>query len=221
MRLARASIVFLVLATAVLGQSQEYVISTIAGGAPPLTPVLGSDTACGPVPGCSGFLGDGGPATSAGLNYPQGLAVDTAGDIFIADSQDHRIRRVTPGEIITTVVGSSPVPGKGGFSGDDGPALDAQLNYPTDVAVDGDGNLYIADSENQRIRKVSPDGIISTIAGNGTPGYSGDHGPATRASLCFPSALAVDSAGNIYVADGGNNAIRILRPVPHRGANRN
>ncbi len=142
--------------------------------------------------------------------------MDAAGNIFIADSQDQRIRKVTPGGIITTVAGSSPLPGQGGFSGDDGPAVDAQLNYPVDVAVDGAGNLYIAHYENQRIRRVSPDGIIRTIAGNGTLGYSGDGGPATRASLCFPSALAVDGAGNIYVADSCNNAIRILRPTTGR-----
>jgi len=168
--------------------------------------------ACGIYP-CSGFLGDGGPATSAGLSGAQGVAVDATGNVFIADSQDHRIRKVTPGGTITTVAGSSPLPGKGGFSGDGGPAVDAQLNYPTDVAVDGAGNLYIDDYENQRIRRVSPDGVISTIAGNGAPGYSGDGGPATRASLCFPSALAVDGAGNIYVADSCNNAIRVLRPI--------
>ena len=162
---------------------------------------------------CAGFLGDGGPATNAGVNGPQGLTVDAAGNIFIADSQNHRIRKVTPGGIITTVAGSSPLPGPGGFSGDGGPAVNAQLNYPVDVAVDRTGNLYIADYENQRIRRVSPDGIISTIAGNGTGGYSGDGGPATTASLCYPSALAVDGAGNIYVADSCNNAIRILRPI--------
>jgi sugar lactone lactonase YvrE len=167
-------------------------------------------------------LGDGGPATSAQLNSPGGVAVDAAGNIFIADSQDHRIRKVTPGGNITTVAGSSPFvvgnsPGvqgfQGGFSGDGGPAVNAELNYPVDVAVDRGGNLYIADYENQRIRRVSPDGIISTIAGNGTPGYSGDGGPATSASLTRPSALAVDAAGNIYVADGGNNAIRVLKPA--------
>jgi sugar lactone lactonase YvrE len=170
--------------------------------------------ACGIYP-CSGFLGDGGPATSAELSGAQGVAVDAAGNIFIADSQDHRIRKVTPDGIITTVAGNSPLPGPGGFSGDGGPAVDAQLNYPIDVAVDGTGNLYIADYENQRIRRVSPDGIINTIAGNGTPGYSGDGGPATSASLTRPSALAVDGAGNIYVVD--NAAIRVLRPVPPHG----
>ena len=188
--------------------------------------IAGSDSACGPYDGCSGFLGDGGPATSAQLNNPGGLAVDAARNIFIADSQNHRVRKVTPNGIITTVAGNSPFimgnsPGappyfyfQGGFSGDDGPAVNAQLKDPVDVAVDRAGNLYIADYGNNRIRRVSPDGIITTIAGNGTAGYSGDGGLATRASLSGPTALALDRAGNIYVADEGNNAIRILRPAP-------
>ncbi|HKE22335.1 MAG TPA: hypothetical protein VKB88_08090 [Bryobacteraceae bacterium] len=179
--------------------------------------VAGSDVSGGP-----GLLGDGGPATGAQLSNPQGVAVDNAGNIFIADSQDHRIRKATPGGTITTVAGNSPPiagnPGgplyfHGGFSGDGGPAVDAQLYYPTDVAVDYSGNLYLADYENNRIRWVSPDGIITTIAGNGAQGYSGDGGPATGASLSLPSSLAVDGAGNIYVADSGNGAIRILKPV--------
>jgi sugar lactone lactonase YvrE len=172
--------------------------------------------------GASGSLGDGGPATSALLMGPQGVAVDSAGNIFIADSGDHRIRKITPDGIITTVAGNSPLPSypagavQGGFSGDGGPAVNAQLNYPIDVAVDGAGNLYIADYENHRIRKISPDGIITTIAGDGTAGYSGDGGPAIRASIGGEGmmALAVDGAGNVYVADQTNNAIRILRPVP-------
>lgn len=154
---------------------------------------------------------------SAQLARPSGVAVDEAGNLFIADSQDHRIRKVTPDGIIATVAGNSPLPGPGGFSGDGGPAVNAQLNYPIDVAVDRAGNLYIADYSNNRIRRVSPDGIISTIAGNDTQGYSGDGGPATRASLWWPRALTVDGAGNIYVADSGNDAIRVLRPVdPHK-----
>jgi sugar lactone lactonase YvrE len=199
---------------AVAEVSPRGTIRRVAGGA---------NTGCDTDNGCSGFLGDGGPATSAQLNNPGGLAVDAAGNIFIADSQDHRIRKVTPDGIITTVAGSSSFvagnsPGaqgffQGGFSGDGGPAVNAQLYFPSDITVDGTGNLYIADYDNQRIRRVSPDGIISTIAGNGTPGYSGDGGPATSASLWWPSALAVDGAGNIYVADSGNNAVRVLRPV--------
>ena len=153
---------------------------------------------------------------SAQLARPSGVAVDEAGNLFIAESQDHRIRKVTPDGIITTVAGNSPLPGPGGFSGDGGPAVNAQLNYPIDVAVDRAGNLYIADYSNHRIRRVSPDGIISTIAGNGTRGYSGDGGPATRASLWWPRALAMDGAGDIYVADSGNNAIRVLQPARRR-----
>jgi sugar lactone lactonase YvrE len=181
--------------------------------------VAGGNTGCGAYNGCSGLLGDGGAATSAQLVGPQGVAVDTTGNIFIADTYDHRIRKVTPDGIITTIAGNSPTgayPGdaQGGFSGDGGPAIDAQLSFPVDVAVDGAGNVYIADSGNNRIRKVSPDGIIRTIAGNGAQTYSGDGGPAIRASLST-RALAVDSAGNVYVADTENNAIRVLRPVSH------
>jgi hypothetical protein len=198
----------------------SYAVAEVSPGGTIRRVAGGADAGCVTNNSCSGLLGDGGPATSAQLNYPQGLAVDVAGNIFIADSQDHRIRKVTPDGIITTVAGSSPLPGKGGFSGDGGPAVDAQLNYPVDVAVDGAGNLYIADYGNNRIRKVSPDGTISTIAGDGTQGYSGDGGLATNASLWYPSALAVDDAGDIYVVDSANNAIRILRPLPPSSASR-
>jgi NHL repeat len=197
-----------------------YAIAEISPGGTIHTVAGAANDGCGTYNGCSGFLGDGGPAVGARLVGPQGVAVDTGGNIFIADTNDNRIRKVTPDGIITTVAGNSPAgpnPGiQGGFSGDGGPAIDAQLSFPTDVAVDGAGNFYIADYGNNRIRKVSQEGIITTIAGNGIQGYSGDGGPATRASLSEPSALAVDSAGNIYVADTGNNAIRVLRPVDRR-----
>ena len=168
--------------------------------------------------GENAFSGDGGPATSAQLASPEGVAVDGAGNVFIADYANDRIRRVSADGIITTTAGSGtpgPYPGNSGFSGDGGPATSAQLTFPSGVAMDRAGNLLIADYGNNRIRKVTPDGIITTIAGDGTGGYSGDGGPATKASL-WGSSLAVDTAGNVYVADGGN-AIRILRPVPtHR-----
>ena len=171
--------------------------------------------------GTYGFSGDGGSAASAQLSYTYsgGVALDSAGNLFIADSPNNRIRKVTPDGTITTIAGSGPTNptgrSPGGFSGDGGPATSAQLADPEGVAVDDAGNIFIADSGNNRIRKVSADGIITTIAGDGAGGYSGDGGPATRASL-WGNSLAVDTAGNVYVADAGN-AIRILRPVPmHR-----
>ena len=146
--------------------------------------------------------GDNGPATSAGLLFPSGVAVDAAGNLYIADGGNNRVRKVTNG-VITTVAGN----GTQGFSGDNGPAASAQLNGPTDVGVDAVGNLYITDSQNIRIRKVS-NGVITTVAGNGTQGYSGDNGPATSAQLYYPQGVAVDAAGNLYIADHGNSRIR-------------
>jgi len=156
-----------------------------------------------------GFSGDGGPASSAQLGAPFSVAVDSVGNLFIPDYGGHRIRKVSTSGIITTVAGN----GTAGFSGDGGPATSAQLNAPTDVAVDGAGNLFIADDVNRRVRKVSPSGIITTVAGNGTQGFSGDGGPATDAALYFPSGVAVDRSGNVYVADGSANVVRVLRPT--------
>jgi sugar lactone lactonase YvrE len=143
---------------------------------------------------------------TAQLAYPLGVAVSGAGNLFVADAGSNRIRKVAPDGTITTIAGN----GTKGFSGDGGPATEAQLE-PQGVAVDGTGNLFIADFVNNRIRKVSPDGIITTIAGDGSPGYSGDGGAATDASIGAPFSVAADSAGNVYFTT--NNAIRVLRPV--------
>jgi sugar lactone lactonase YvrE len=165
------------------------VITTVAGS----LPVYPAGPGVGPL---SGDNGDNGPATSALLSDPEGVAVDSAGNLYIAETANSRVRKVSNG-VITTVAGN----GTEGFSGDNGPAISAQLNGPQGVAVDSAGNLYIADKGNSRIRKVS-NGVITTVAGNGTPGYSGDNGPATGAQLAGPWGVAVDSTGNLYIADG-------------------
>jgi uncharacterized protein (TIGR03437 family) len=158
-----------------------------------------------------GYSGDGGPATSAELYNPEGVAVDAVGNIYIADSFNNVIRKVTVATgIITTVAGISQITGVGGFAGDGGLATHALLNYPEGIAVDSSGNLYIADSFNNRIRVVTVSGFINTIAGNGSAFYGGDGGPASAAQLFGPSGLALDGSGNIYVADTQNNVIRLL-----------
>ncbi|MFL6448655.1 MAG: Ig-like domain repeat protein [Bryobacteraceae bacterium] len=159
--------------------------------------------------GSYGFSGDGGPATSARLEGPSAVAVDGSGNLYIADG--NRIRKVSASTgVITTVAGN----GSSGYSGDGGPATSASLFYPRGVAVDGSGNIYIADEDNNRIRKVSAGtGVITTVAGNGSDGFSGDGGPATSASLEGPSAVAVDGSGNLYIADWGNQRVR---KVDHR-----
>jgi uncharacterized protein (TIGR03437 family) len=159
--------------------------------------------------GAAGFSGDGGPATSATLYSPDGVAVDAGGDIFIADPLNNRIRKVTPAGTISTLAGS----GTAGFNGDGGPATSAELNSPEGVAVDGAGDVFIADTHNLRIRKVTPAGTISTVAGSGTQGFSGDGGPATSAELNYPSGIAVDGSGNLFIADSGNQRIRKLTPI--------
>ena len=153
-----------------------------------------------------GFAGDGGPATSATFSDLAGLAVDNAGNLYIADGAGFRIRRVAPNGIITTVAGT----GTAGYSGDNGPAISAQLDFPFGIAVDGSGNLYIADSQNHRIRKVSVGGTITTVAGEGNSGFSGDNGPAAAAQLNYPTGVATDSAGNLYIADRFNSRIRMV-----------
>ena len=206
-------------------ESVSYTIQTVAG---------------------SGEVGDGGPALNAAISDAEGVAIDSLGNIFIADAYDHRIRKITPDGMITTVAGD----GSPGFRGDGGPASASRLNTPYGITVDGAGNLYIADLGNNRVRKIAPDGTISTVpgtdsllaprnvaldaagslyisefnghrvqhlrtdgvveivAGTGVAGFGGDGGPATAAQLSSPAGLALDSAGNLYIADSGNGRIR-------------
>ena len=150
------------------------------------------------------ILGDGGPAVEAHLSWPEGVAVDSSGNLYIADAGNHRIRRVDATGTIATIAGT----GRAGYSGDGGPPIKAQLFAPLDVAVDGARNLYISDSGNHRIRRVDADGIITTIAGTGEPGYSGDGGSAVAAQLYSPRGIVVEGTGDLYFADAGNRRIR-------------
>ena len=156
--------------------------------------------------GTAGFSGDGGPATSAQLNFPVGVAVDGSGNLYIADSTNNRVRKVDGSGTITTVAGT----GTAGFSGDGGAAASAQLNQPLGVAVDGSGNLYIGDWNNHRVRKVDGSGTITTVAGTGTTGFSGDGGPATSAELIQPQGVAVDGSGNLYIPTPSQARVRMV-----------
>jgi uncharacterized protein (TIGR03437 family) len=154
--------------------------------------------------GTKGFKGDGAAAASAELNSPEGVAVDSSGNLYIADTGNNVVRKVSGGNI-TTFAGSN---GLGpGYTGDGGVANGAQLDLPAGIAFDNNGNLYIADSANNAIRMVSG-ANISTFAGNGTPSYQGDGGLATSATVNNPQGVAVDSANNVYIADTSNSAIR-------------
>ena len=151
-----------------------------------------------------GYNGDNQPAINAYLAAPRGVAVDTAGNLFIADQINCRIRKVSTNGIITTVAGV----GGAGYNGDNQPAITAALYYPDGVAVDNVGNIFIADQNNNRIRKVGTNGIITTVAGIGAAGYNGDNQPAIVAALNYPNGVTVDSAGDLYIADQVNNRIR-------------
>jgi sugar lactone lactonase YvrE len=156
-----------------------------------------------------GYSGDGGPATAARLSAPNDVAVGPDGSLYIADRDNHRIRKVAPTGVITTAAGN----GRRGYSGDGGPATEASLNWPCGVDLGPDGSLYIADTRNMRIRMVAHDGIISTVAGDGWREqrggrYAGDGGPATQASIGTAFDIAVARDGSVYVADGNNNRVR-------------
>ncbi len=163
--------------------------------------------------GFPGHSGDGGPATAAELHYPGGIAVDASGDLFIADTYNNCVREVnaSTGDI-TTVAGN----GVAGYSGDGGQATNAELDRPCSLAVDADGNLFIADEKNNCIREVNATtGVITTVAGNGTGGFSGDGGLATSAELDSPDGIAVDSGGDLFIADTSNNRIREVNATTH------
>lgn len=156
--------------------------------------------------GIVGFSGDGGLAVSSQLKYPEGIALDASGNLLIADHQNYRIRKVdkTTG-IITTIVGSGVV----GDSGDNDPATASSVRlFPGDIVIDKKGNIFISDNTYNKIRKVNASGIISTFAGTGVAGFSGDGGPATNAKLKYPTSMTIDDTGNLYFVDGQNKRIR-------------
>ena len=153
--------------------------------------------------GIAGFSGDGVPALESSLNFPAGLAFDK-GNLYVADRNNHRIRKIDSKGIISTVAGT----GIPECCNDNGLAVEAHLYFPSDIDVDTEGNLYISDRSNNRIRKVNSDGIITTIAGLGKPGYGGDFGPADKALLKYPFGISHDNKGNFYIADRGNNRVR-------------
>ena len=154
--------------------------------------------------GIAGYGGDGGPAKQALIYVPRGIVVDSKGNIIFSDAGNSRIRKISPSKVITTIAGT----GVPGFSGDGGPATAAMINAPNGLFLDKAGNLYFADRGNQRIREVDTAGVIHTLAGNGTQGFSGDNGPALSASLNQPRGVTLDSAGNLYIADQANHRVR-------------
>lgn len=156
--------------------------------------------------GNEGFSGDGGPAIEAELDHPDGIFVDVDGTVYVADAGNDRVRRIDRNGIITTVAGT----GRPGYSGDGGVAAEAQLKDPEHVWVDVDGNLFILDSGNNVVRLVDRAGIITTIVGTGEPGFSGDDGPATGASLNGPSGMILGPNGALYIADSNNDRIRMV-----------
>ena len=156
--------------------------------------------------GAAGFAADGGPAISAKLNRPVGIALDAAGELYIADCYNNRVRVIDTGGNITTLAGA----GTAGFSGDGGPAASASLNHPSGVSVDASRNVYISDWHNQSVRVVAASSTITTLAGTGVAGFSGDGAAAGNAGLRYPFGLTTDSKGNIFIADSKNNRVRMI-----------
>ena len=171
-----------------------------------ITTIAGTDTA--------GYNSDDVPATLSEINNPQAIATDAFGNIYVADTNNHRIRMITPGGTISTIAGT----GRAALSGDGGPAKAASVNNPKGIAVDSDGNVYISDTNNFRIRVITRDGNIQTIAGRGGSGSDGDGGPALQARFAFPTGIAVDAAKNLYVSDNQNNRVRKLTYIPQTPA---
>ena len=163
--------------------------------------------------GTVGFSGDGGPAINAQLSWPNYVITDNAGNVYIADYCNNRVRMVNPDGIITTIAGSGAVgtiPGEatGSYSGDGAAATAATLNCPGGLAISNAGNIYISDVANSRVRMIDTNGVISTVCGNGTQGYSGDGGPATSAEINQPAGLIQDQSGNLLLGDNGNARVR-------------
>jgi uncharacterized protein (TIGR03437 family) len=178
--------------------NEPYVLKVSSGG---VTSIVAGN-------GMTGFSGDGGTATSATFEDPEGIAVDSTGNFYFADYANERVRKVTASTgLISTIAGN----GKIAAAGDGGPAASAALD-PLDVALDSKGNLYIADYDNNRIREITLDGAIATVVGTGVAGYAGDGGPAVSALLYGPSGIALDSAGNLYIADNNNAVVRRVTP---------
>ena len=220
-----------------IADSGNNVVRKVANGT--ITTFAGNNSAG------AGYSGDGAAATGAQLNNPVGVAVDASGNVYIADAGNNVVRQVGGGNIITPAVGFTHPDGvaidssgnlyvadtvarrivkfsggayttvagngKPAFGGDDGPGAQASLNAPMGLAVDASGNVYIADTLNGRIRKLTPSGTITTIAGTGALYYSGDGGPAAQAAMYFPRGVAVDPSGNIYIADTANSVVRQLQ----------
>ncbi|HTS28347.1 MAG TPA: NHL repeat-containing protein [Bryobacteraceae bacterium] len=231
----------LFLCASAVSWGQQYVISTVSGGIPPATPTAAVTASIGDPPrvtvdaagnvyfaslhsvfkvdsqgtltriagtGRYGVSGDGGPALQAQLAFPDGLAVDVSGNVYVVDRDANTVREISTAGTISTIAGT----GMSGYSGDGGPAVKAQLNSPTGLAIDSLGNLFIADTGNSCIRMVATNGAISTVAGNNTADYYGDGGPATQAALKQPQGMTVDPSGNLYIADTFNNVIRKVGP---------